>query len=114
MIEAILHILWGIASSLIFGGVSRLDLSPPTQLPPVYIPERKYTSEVRSSQKAPPLQHPMFTRDTGGEEVFVVFVRPCPRRDKDFPIGILSRERKGTSVYLRPFALALAGAFFVG
>ena len=113
MIEAILHILWGIASSLISGGVSRLDHSPPTP-PPVHIPERKYTSEVRSSQKAPPLQHPMFTRDTGGEEIFVVFVRPSPRREKDFPIGILSRERKGTSVYLRPFALGLAGAFFVG
>gem|GEM_PF-1321622 len=57
----------------------------------------------------------MFTRDTGGEEIFVVFVRPCPRREKDdFPIEILSRERKGTSVYLRPFALGLAGAFFVG
>lgn len=97
MIEAILHILWGIASSLISGGCLQIRPLPSYSAPPVHIPERKYTSEVRSSQKAPPPQHPMFTRDTGGEEIFVVFVRPCPRREKDFPIGILSRERKGLS-----------------
>ena len=112
MIEAILHILWGIASSLISGGISRLDLSPPTP-PPCTSPRGSIPLRYDLTKSSSP-QLPMFTRDTGGEEIFVVFVRPRPRREKDFPIGILSRERKGTSVYLRPFALALAGAFFVG